>query len=355
MDEIYSYVHTAKDAMKESFKFGMVVFTAAVLCLALTSSMPVHAAESEGDRPTAAGKYPAFGMTQDKAVLAQGKKVYTTYCIGCHGVEGDGQGPSAAFLDPKPRNFKRAEFRFSSRLSGDLPTDEDLFRTITEGLHGTSMPAWPLLPETDRRAVISYIKTFASETWKNASPSVPTAITEDPYYGQDKTEAIRRGETVYHGMAQCYSCHSGYISPEKINEARAAFGMGSQEGYREDLRLSRMITNEDGTTIRPPDFTWDKLKRGSDPNTLYHVIGNGLSGVAMPTWKGVFPEEDLWSLVYYVQSLETQRPQRVTDEDLRVRKQMFEDFKNDIVKYNEKMQAEATKVAQAPAAPEVRS
>src|SRR5262249_61225137 len=36
---------------------------------------------------------------------------------------------------------------------------------------------------------------------------------------------------------------------------------------------------------------------------LYRTIGAGIGGAAMPQWKGALPEESLWALVYYVQSL----------------------------------------------------
>lgn len=318
-------------------------FFCAVPCLAL-------AAAAEGDKPAAAGKYPAFGLSKDQNVLDHGAKVYRTYCVGCHGVNGDGNGPAARFLNPRPRNFQLAQFRFSSRASGDLPTDEDLFRTVTEGLRGTSMPAWPLLPEEDRRAVVVYIKTFAKEAWANASPSVPTAISDDPYYGQDKTEAIKLGELAYHGMAQCYSCHPAYADLAKINEGRAKYGMSPLDELRENAYQSRAIPNEDGTTITPPDFTWNKLKRGTDERTLYHVVANGITGTPMPTWKGILSEEDLWGIVYYVQSLTKERPHRVTDADLAERHDRIARMEKENKQLTEKLKAAAEEKARQEAA-----
>ena len=319
----------------------------AIVCLAVACFVGLAEA-AETEKPSLAGKYPAFGLAEKENILEQGKKVYATYCAGCHGTSGDGNGPAASQLDPKPRNFTLAQFRFSSRPSGDLPTDEDLFRTVTEGLKGTSMPGWPLLPEADRRAVITYIKNFAPDKWENSNPSLPTVIADDPYYGQDKAQAIRRGEAVYHGIAQCYSCHAGYLPPEKINQARAETGMSPMEGFREDFAHSRIIQNEDGSFIKPPDFTWDRLKRGADLQTLYQVIGNGIGGVAMPTWKSVFPEEDLWGLAYYVQDQVSKRPRRVTESDLRVRREKTAALGRQIVQYNQKTQAEMdAKAAQA--------
>ena len=90
--------------------------------------------------------------------IAYGKEVYERRCIGCHGVNGDGNGPAATFMyKHRPRNFHAAVFKF--RLTkGPMPTDGDLLRTITRGVRGTAMPPWHELPLEDRLAVIQYIK-----------------------------------------------------------------------------------------------------------------------------------------------------------------------------------------------------
>lgn len=294
----------------------LCLFTAGLVFTQMNLGLAQSAGEVPGTKPNAADKYPRFGLPAEQAQLAEGKKVYDTYCMGCHGITGDGQGPAAEFLNPKPRNFQTAEFRFSSRPSGDVPTDQDLFRTITEGLHGSSMSGWNLMPESDRWAVIAYLKTFAPNKWK-FTPGAETTVAEDPYLNQPKDIAIKRGETAYHGMAMCFSCHAAYIPPQKINEARAVYGMPPLKAFRKDLGSVQSLQTTDGSVILPPDFLWHKLKRGSELQTLYHVVGNGISGTPMPTWKGILPEEDLWGIVYYVREMASKRPLLVTDEDIR--------------------------------------
>lgn len=336
--------------MKQTFPQKNIQIIAAGMVVLCLTFPPVVIGQSSGssEKPAAAGKYPAFGLTQSEASLEQGRKVYQNYCIGCHGEKGDGQGPSAGFLNPKPRNFQTAEFRFQSTPSGDRPTDEDLYRTINEGLRGTSMPSWKLLSEDDKYAVIAYLKTFAPEKWADG-PGTVTTITEDPYGSSGKEKAILRGEKVYHGMAQCYSCHASYISPSKINEARAEFKMPPLKAFRKNLETPQHLTTTDGSQIIAPDFTWNKLKRGQDLRTLYHVIGNGITGTPMPTWKGIFAEEDLWALVYYVQHLTSQRKALVTDEDLRIRRKAQEAFRADQAAY-EAQQKKADELTKAAAA-----
>ena len=58
--------------------------------------------------------------------IAAGKEIYEKKCYYCHGITGDGNGPAAPRLDPKPRNFTRNEYKIRSTGLGVLPTDEDL-------------------------------------------------------------------------------------------------------------------------------------------------------------------------------------------------------------------------------------
>jgi mono/diheme cytochrome c family protein len=80
----------------------------------------------------------ATGSPADPA----GKAVYDQHCAACHGDTGDGNGPAAVWLYPKPRNFSAGLYKIQSTPSGSLPTDEDLHRSITRGLGGSSMPAF---------------------------------------------------------------------------------------------------------------------------------------------------------------------------------------------------------------------
>jgi cytochrome c2 len=77
--------------------------------------------------------------------LEAGKQVYTRKCTQCHGDDGPGTGPAANEVFPRPRDFTRGIYKIRSTPSGTVPTDDDLFRSITNGLPGTSMPGWGVL------------------------------------------------------------------------------------------------------------------------------------------------------------------------------------------------------------------
>src|SRR5215510_7202509 len=90
--------------------------------------------------------------------IDRGKLVYEQHCAACHGVSGNGNGPATVWLFPKPRNFNAGLFKVQSTPAGSLPTDEDLFQTITRGMAGSSMPSFTYLTEEQRRDVVQYVK-----------------------------------------------------------------------------------------------------------------------------------------------------------------------------------------------------
>lgn len=106
-------------------------------------------------------------------VLSRGSRIYALYCVSCHAVDGSGKGNAARSLKTKPRDFREANFRYTSGPEGSLPTDDDLMRTVRDGLPDAGMPAWDGLAQEDREAVIQYLKTF-SPRWASEKPTART-------------------------------------------------------------------------------------------------------------------------------------------------------------------------------------
>src|SRR3990172_4367256 len=91
-----------------------------------------------------------------------GQIVYERWCGGGHGEKGDGNGPAARYLTPKPRDFTLGVFKYKSTAGESPPSDEDLERIVAEGMAGTSMPGWKdVLNDAERRDVIAFIKKFS--------------------------------------------------------------------------------------------------------------------------------------------------------------------------------------------------
>jgi mono/diheme cytochrome c family protein len=85
--------------------------------------------------------------------------LFREHCVHCHGITGDGMGPTATFLKPYPRDYRQGKFKFTSTPTMAMPTDEDLARVIRHGVPGTAMPAFEVAltqPEVD--ALVEYVK-----------------------------------------------------------------------------------------------------------------------------------------------------------------------------------------------------
>src|SRR5512133_1582031 len=93
-----------------------------------------------------------------------GQLVYEQHCAACHGPAGDGNGPASVWLYPKPRNFSAGLFKIKSTPGQALPTDEDLFNSITRGLPGSSMPSFSYLTEQERQELVNYVKELTTYT-----------------------------------------------------------------------------------------------------------------------------------------------------------------------------------------------
>src|SRR6266550_2769794 len=107
---------------------------------------------------------------------SRGKEVYDSHCVECHGSEGKGDGPAAHLMTPRPRDFTRGRYKIRSTESGSVPTDDDLLRSVRQGLYASTMPGWQkILPDDDIRAVVTYVKTFSPRFAAEPPVLIPTS------------------------------------------------------------------------------------------------------------------------------------------------------------------------------------
>ena len=219
-------------------------------------------------------------------VLAKGKKLYEANCVQCHGVEGKGDGYGAPFLVPPPRDFTAGQFKFRTTSSGLLPTDDDLFRTISRGANGTGMPPWKyLLNDDERWALVDYVKSFEPKfETPNAKSLKAMALPAAP----EKTPSASRGQDVYAKM-QCAKCHG--------DDGR---GVGPSSPTMVDAK-NRHVNARDFT--QPGAF-----RTGWTAREILRTLETGMNGVPMPSYSQTMTKQEEYDLVAYIMSLSKHGP-----------------------------------------------
>jgi mono/diheme cytochrome c family protein len=236
--------------------------------------------------------------------LRLGRAVYGDYCAGCHGEKGDGEGPAARFLEPKPRDFRLGRVKFASVEGGSSPRDEDYLRILDSGLMGTAMPRFNLLPLEQKRAVVTYLKTFYPEAHEDP-PGAPVSAGQDPWT-QDRPGGIAAGKVAYYTVATCWSCHPAYESEADILKIFSEAAL-EPPSLRPNIREPETKESNWGAPIKAPDFLADRIKTGFDVESIARVIASGVGGTAMPTWAGSLEPEQIWGIAYYVNDLALKR------------------------------------------------
>jgi cytochrome c oxidase cbb3-type subunit 2 len=258
---------------------GFTVATAAVLIASLglmLGSAPQQEAGEPSTPPTPEGPKPLeyatweterpgehVGYNQRANLIQRGRKVYLKYCVGCHGERGDGQGKAAERLITQPRDFTSGIYKFRSTDSSSLPLESDLYRTITRGLARVSMPAFPFVPESEKVAVIEYVKSFYPRWSEEKDQRVVVPVPRAPGDLNDP-QRILRGRVVYLEM-QCSQCHG--IDGQGTGATRTEY------------------VDAWGNPQKPFNFTRGALKGGNAPEDIYRTFHTGLRSI-MPAYEG---------------------------------------------------------------------
>lgn len=113
---------------------------------------------------------PATVMTPNPALMARGKAVYAQTCATCHGVDGKGDGPGGTGLTPKPRNFTvKAAWKNGTRV-------EDIYKTLEEGIKGSSMVSYAYLSKKDRMALAHVVQSLGAYDHGASDPKAIAAL-----------------------------------------------------------------------------------------------------------------------------------------------------------------------------------
>jgi mono/diheme cytochrome c family protein len=274
----------------------------------------------------------------DRKTLERGSVVYRRNCLHCHGLNGDGKGPTGLWVNPHPRDFRSGIFKYVSSSQDEgkrKPLREDLRRTLTNGIEGTSMPSFALLPPEDMDAVISYVihlsirgeaemetlkelilergqpagaaeeveqtpivervrskARTAAERWLEALTSQLMPASQPDYENDEAKmlEAAARGYKFFTRSDQCVQCHTNF-------------------GRDADLRYDMW-----GTMVRPRNLTANIYGGGRRPIDFYWRIHLGIRGSGMPSFAPVNEkdpavkdaearEKTMWDVVAFIRLL----------------------------------------------------
>ncbi len=256
----------------------------------------------------------------DQARLKQGYALYSQYCTQCHGVNGDGNGPVAKYLDPKPRDYTRGVFKFTSTPYGNKPRRSDLVHTIRRGVTGTSMPSFDRFSDEQLEAVVDYvlvltlrgelerelamiayedeevpddegIQEIIADTidpWERSADQIVMPVTSMP---RMTDESVLAGHRLFLKFA-CNKCHG-------------KFGRGGSMG---NVDVGTDVWGHKGAAA---DLSSGMFRGGGRPIDIYRRIYSGINGTPMPAFKKMFQEDPdaIWQLVHFIRATGERRRQ----------------------------------------------
>jgi cytochrome c oxidase cbb3-type subunit 2 len=219
-----------------------------------------------------------------------GERLYGWNCFPCHGAEGKGDGPQALRQGLHPRDFTRGFFKLKSSAPGEMPFDDDLYRTLSVGVVQGGMPRNEALEPRDRWALVAYLKTLAVHTKPDGTredhfESKPPGRrwTPPPLPRPDELD-VARGKELFTRRVQCASCHG-------------TTGKGDGPAAAE-------LRDVWDRPVAMPDLSRGEigLKGGSGLDDIFRVLTLGMAGTPMPSFDAL-AVKDRWDLAAFVRSL----------------------------------------------------
>lgn len=288
--------------------------------------------------------------------LSSGRQLYAAHCQHCHGTSGDGNGPTARYLNPLPRDYRLGKFKFQSTPKTDKPTDDDLERIIRQGIPGTYMPSFLLLEDDELEAIVQYVKWLSSrgeyeiklvnrlyftyeqrtlqETIDSTLESELEDYEEDPSGDRPTARSVRESllgpdselaelpeiaETESKVLAGSWKEMEVVVpqlarvadTPESRARGRVLYvkncaachgATGKGDGEQVEAYMVNDQTREKypepglfddwGNPIKPRNLTRGIYRGGRRPVDLYRRLFEGINGTPMPAFKGKFSKTD---------------------------------------------------------------
>jgi mono/diheme cytochrome c family protein len=111
-------------------------------------------------------------LTPSTELVARGKELFESDCTPCHGINGRGDGPAAGTMNPHPRNFASPDGWVNGYNAPGI------YKTLSEGIRGTSMASFDYLSKKDRMALMHFVQSLGAFPHNTASPQQLDALSK---------------------------------------------------------------------------------------------------------------------------------------------------------------------------------
>jgi len=257
---------------------------------------------------------PIAGVDFRSDRLAEGSRLYRRHCVQCHGLSGDGRGPTGPWIYPYPRDFRLGIFKCSTHAECQgKPSVAALKRILRQGIPGSSMPIFDRLSETDIDAIIGYLihLSLRGETEYRVLKLLHDAdseVTLDDIPHECRA-ALRLAWQHWH-RAQTVQVKPGAdVSAPGLEQIRRGYllfiseaGPGCVKCHEDFGRAERYRYDVWGGVNRVRDLTRGEYRWGHEPEWIAEHIRQGIAGAGMPGHPAL-TEEQLWDLVAFVLAL----------------------------------------------------
>lgn len=303
---------------------------------------------------------PDSGLDLHKIEFAAGpvqgytRGLFRLHCVHCHGITGDGMGPTALFLKPYPRDYRQGIYKFKSTTSSTPPTPEDFVRTLTEGIPGTAMPSFKLLPKGDIDVLVEYVRylTFRGQTelaliayagdelgenddfpetrdflvndilngptgpgtkWKDLNSKVTQVAKPPDDFGTQAS--IDSGRQVFYDQGKakggCVKCHG----PTALGDGQSVLDdwnkmiddLAKKAADRDLLELAHALAVDSlpAKESQPRNLRQGIFRGGRQPYEIFYRLSNGINGANMPGIAQTpgMTSDDIWHVIDFVLDL----------------------------------------------------
>jgi mono/diheme cytochrome c family protein len=209
-------------------------------------------------------------------LISRGKTLFENNCTQCHGSLGRGDGPAAAAMNPKPRNFAGSE---GWKNGFEAP---GIFKTLDEGISGTSMASFDYLSKKDRMALVHYVQSIGNFDHKAGNPQAVEALAK---------ELAAAGETIPNKIPVSMAMarlREEYVAPPPLTVSHGDYSPGSEilrRVLRDSFRAAQCLRQSQSWRTN-----YQELAAAILPNTPENGFSVSTAALSQAEWQELYAE-----------------------------------------------------------------